>query len=915
MKILVYGSKGWIGNQFINLLEQLNLNYFKGESRTDNEQSLLEEIIAINPSHIVSFIGRTHGKIGTKEYTTIDYLEQEGKLFENVRDNLFSPFLLAKICSERNIHYSYLGTGCIFKFDDEHPFGLEQNGFTEDSMPNFFGSSYSIVKGFTDRMMHLYSNSVLNLRIRMPITGEKNGRNFITKIVTYDKVCSVPNSMTVLPELLPYVVKMMQQNITGTVNLTNPGLISHNEILEMYKEIVDPLFTYKNFSQEEQRKILAADRSNNFLETKKLETLFPEIDNIKVAVRKCLINYKKKLDEEEKQKVLLVTGGCGFIGSNFINYFFHKETNSFAKLINLDAMYYCADELNVWESIRKSPNYVLIKGNLCDNELMDKILKQYNVTHVIHYAAQSHVQNSFEDSIKFTHDNILGTHTLLEACRRYKKIEKFIHVSTDEVYGESMNSIDEKHKTEHSILCPTNPYAATKAGAELIAQSYSHSYKMPIIITRGNNVYGQNQYPEKLIPRFVKLLKENKKVTIQGDGSSVRAFLHAYDTAKAFDFILEKGKIGEIYNIGCDEGMEYSVLEVAKILIKLIKNTDNYNEWIEYIPDRPYNDQRYYISNQKLKDLGWSIEIDLMSGLYDLIHDKYKINLIDLKLTENEENIKKYFGDWIHDVHKLKENFKKAEPFENIIIPNFLSDDYAEQIFSFFPTDIKSGKWHKYNNPLEVKYANDDIKNLPLCIKKLFYLLSTKELTSKISELSSIPLLEYDPYLHGAGLHIHPKDGMLNMHLDYEKHPHMEKERRLNIILYMSKDWNPEWHGDTQLWNEDMSLCVKRSNVEFNTAIIFKTNEISWHGLPEPIKCPEGVYRKTIAYYYVSPIVTGFKENKFGNDGTGYRTKACFIKRPEDPYDERMEKLYKIRPMRLITEKDLEEIYPEWLLK
>jgi len=134
----------------------------------------------------------------------------------------------------------------------------------------------------------------LNLRIRMPITGEKNGRNFITKIATYPKVCSVPNSMSVLPELLPYVLEMMKQQTTGTINLTNPGLISHNEILEMYKEIVNPSFEWKNFSMEEQRAILAADRSNNYLDTSKLEALFPDIDNINVAVRKCLIQYKQK---------------------------------------------------------------------------------------------------------------------------------------------------------------------------------------------------------------------------------------------------------------------------------------------------------------------------------------------------------------------------------------------------------------------------------------------------------------------------------------------------------------------------------------------------------------------------------------------------------------------------------------------
>jgi dTDP-glucose 4,6-dehydratase len=256
---------------------------------------------------------------------------------------------------------------------------------------------------------------------------------------------------------------------------------------------------------------------------------------------------------------------------------------------------------------------------LCDEILVNQILVQHQITHIIHFAAQSHVQNSFEDSISFTKDNILGTHILLESVRKYNKVKKFIHVSTDEVYGESMNTVDESHKTEHSILCPTNPYAATKAGAELIAQSYSHSYKMPIIITRGNNVYGANQYPEKLIPRFIKLLEENKKVTIQGDGKSVRGFLHAFDTAKAFECILEKGTVGEIYNIGCDEGMEYSVMEIAQILIKMIKNTENYDTWIEYIKDRPFNDRRYYISNQKLKDLGWNIEIELMDGLKKMI--------------------------------------------------------------------------------------------------------------------------------------------------------------------------------------------------------------------------------------------------------------------------------------------------------
>ena len=628
MIILVYGSNGWIGNQFIELLKDKNLTYFKGKSRVNDVPNLKNEINDIKPTHIVSFIGRTHGKIGDKVYSTIDYLEQDGKLVENVRDNLYSPLVLSLICQEKDIHFTYLGTGCIFQFDETHPFGEEKNGFDEYSLPNFFGSSYSIVKGFTDQLMPLCKN-VLNLRIRMPITNNQNPRNFITKITNYEKICSIPNSMSVLPELLPCVVNMMENKLTGTLNLTNPGLISHNEILQMFKDIVDPDFQWQNFSIEEQNKILASGRSNNFLETNKLQKLYPKVKNIKDSVRDMLFDYKKSYvpntiirENISSIKKLFVTGGSGFIGSNFINHFCKKYPN--IEIINFDALYYCAKESNILKEIRESKNYQFIHGNLNSYELLRYIFQTNNITHVIHFAAQSHVQTSFNDSLQYTNDNIIGTHNLLEVNRVYNKnLVKFIHVSTDEVYGESMLDVDEKHKTEQSILCPTNPYAATKGGAELIAQSYNHSFKMPIIITRGNNVYGPNQYPEKLIPKFINQLRRGNKVTIQGDGSCVRAFLHSKDTANAFETILKNGKIGEIYNIGCDEGMEYSVLDVAKILIKLIKNTDNYNNHIKYIEDRPFNDKRYYISNKKLKDLGWDITIKFEDGIRDLVFNHY----------------------------------------------------------------------------------------------------------------------------------------------------------------------------------------------------------------------------------------------------------------------------------------------------
>jgi dTDP-glucose 4,6-dehydratase len=627
-KFLVYGANGWIGQQFISILQKGGENDFEfGSSRVDCIEALKAEISRVEPTHVISFIGRTHGKIGDQTYSTIDYLEQPGKLVENIRDNLFSPLVLALVCKEEGIHYTYLGTGCIFCFDESHPCGEETRGFVEADSPNFFGSSYSIVKGYTDRLMKFFGN-VLNVRIRMPITGSVNSRNFITKITTYDKICSIPNSMTVLPELLPMVIEMMHRQVTGTINLTNPGLISHNEILTMFREIVDPSFTWDNFSLEEQTNILESDRSNNCLETGRLQELFPQVKKIKTSVRECLINYRETYVPKviiippplfpEEMKCLLVTGGAGFIGSNFINDFHpnHPETH----LINYDALYYCGDVNNVCENIRHSARYTFIHGNLQSRDLLRFVFKSFPITHIIHFAAQSHVQASFDDSQQYTMDNVVGTHNLLETARHYAPLlKKLVHVSTDEVYGESMMLVDELQKTEQSVLCPTNPYAATKAAAEMLVQSYHHSFHLPIIITRGNNVYGPNQYPEKLIPKFIQQLRDNQPVTIQGDGSCVRAFLHTRDTSWAFECILTKGVVGEIYNIGCDEGMEYSVLEVAQLLIKLIKKTDDCASWIKYVSDRPFNDKRYYISNRKLRDLGWNIRVKFLDGIEKLI--------------------------------------------------------------------------------------------------------------------------------------------------------------------------------------------------------------------------------------------------------------------------------------------------------
>ena len=287
-KWLLYGHRGWIGQQFVDYIHknQSNVEIIGGEARADQTDDFINEIQRVHPDRVISFIGRTHGE----GFSTIDYLEQPGKLVDNIRDNLFSPLQMAIICKKYNIHFTYLGTGCIFEYDADHTMASSR-GFVEEDVPNFFGSSYSIVKGYTDRLMHLFDDSVLQLRIRMPIVNYHNDRNFITKITRYNKVINMPNSMTVLPLMYPIIADMIKNGRTGTINLTNPGVISHNEILEKYRQYVDRDFQWTNFTIEEQNEILASKRSNNLLDTRKLEEYYPDVFTIHEAIDYVFQNW------------------------------------------------------------------------------------------------------------------------------------------------------------------------------------------------------------------------------------------------------------------------------------------------------------------------------------------------------------------------------------------------------------------------------------------------------------------------------------------------------------------------------------------------------------------------------------------------------------------------------------------------
>jgi len=294
-KVLFYGHAGWIGSMYLDYLESNypQLEIVKGVARIDNSEEVVREIKTHNPTHIVSFTGRTHGTIDGKSINTIDYLEYPGKLVENVRDNLYGPINLAMICKKYKIHYTYLGTGCIFNSDGLT--GDSPQTFKEESLPNYFGSGYSVVKGFTDRLMK--ELPVLNLRIRMPISCVPNPRNFINKITKYAYICSIPNSMTVLEDFFPIFTDLILHNKTGTYNCTNPGIISHNQILEMYNKIVDPTFTWQNMTLQQQQAMLKSDRSNNYLDTTKIKKKYPKLKNINDSIIVTLNKMKLRVDE------------------------------------------------------------------------------------------------------------------------------------------------------------------------------------------------------------------------------------------------------------------------------------------------------------------------------------------------------------------------------------------------------------------------------------------------------------------------------------------------------------------------------------------------------------------------------------------------------------------------------------------
>lgn len=296
-------------------------------------------------------------------------------------------------------------------------------------------------------------------------------------------------------------------------------------------------------------------------------------------------------------KNVLVTGGAGFIGSNFINHILSSRED--LKIINVDSLTYAGNLENLTQS-ENNPSYKFVKADITDREKMSKVFEENDISDVIHFAAESHVDRSILGSEVFFKTNVIGTNVLLEAAKRFG-VEKFVQVSTDEVYG----SLGETGKfMESTPLDPNSPYSSSKASADLMALSFQKTYGLPVVVTRCSNNYGPFQFPEKLIPLMILNSLNDKKLPVYGDGLNVRDWIYVIDHNKAVELVWERGVIGEVYNIGANQEMKN--IDIIKLILSYLGKSE---ELIEFVKDRLGHDRRYSIDSSKIEnELGWKPE-------------------------------------------------------------------------------------------------------------------------------------------------------------------------------------------------------------------------------------------------------------------------------------------------------------------
>ncbi len=326
-------------------------------------------------------------------------------------------------------------------------------------------------------------------------------------------------------------------------------------------------------------------------------------------------------------KKVLVTGGAGFIGSNFVRYLLDHHSDYY--VVNFDKLTYAGNLENL-SDISSNPNYKFVKGDICNQKQVEKVVSS-GIDVIVNFAAETHVDRSILSPQDFIKTDVIGTQILLEAVKKFK-IKRYIQISTDEVYG----SIKRGSFTEESQIKPNSPYSASKAGGDLLVMSYYKTYGLPVIITRSSNNFGPYQYPEKLIPFFITQALSNKKVPLYGDGKNVRNWLYVEDNCSALDLVMKKGKIGEVYNIG--GSVEVENIRIAEGILKLLGKS---KKLIKYVADRPGHDRRYSLNSSKVRKLGWKSNPDFDRDLSQTVAWYVENRSWWEKLVKKQDDFKK----------------------------------------------------------------------------------------------------------------------------------------------------------------------------------------------------------------------------------------------------------------------------------
>jgi len=604
---LVFGSGGFVGGHVVKCLEASQQEVTLA-GRVESYEDAQRQIRLHAPDRIVCCLGRTH----TRACASIDGLEGVEAWPDLALANLHAPFWICRAAATL-CPVLYVGTGCIYT-------GGEQE-YSETDAPNFFGSAYSRVKASTDAILSAFPH-VLIARIRMPVADYDSPRDLLCKLWSYPTIVDEgKNSVTVLSDLLPVLLALLHDGVTGVFNAINPTALTHPEILDIFAK--QGRSHQHRVAHSPEALGLKAQRSRCALDATKLQkavsclsretrSLYRVGDAVPDA-REALarVAFLRRAPGTSPGAVVLVTGGCGFIGSHFVQKWLsdHPEDT----ILNVDSL----DE----ESGSKRGN-VLADAGRYEHIWLDltmqnapaallHLLRERSVTKIVHFAAKTHVDASFDGdlSLAYTLTNVLGTHHLLEAARRHDSLELFLHISTDEVYGDCSG----QQASEETILQPTNPYAASKAAAEMLVKAYTHSLKLPCTIVRLNNVYGPRQHVSKVIPRFSTLAFQGLPLPLHGSGGAKRCFIHASDAVDAVALVMSLGTKGEIYNVG--GGYELTVEDLAL----RINSMTSSNGGLRNVQDRPYNDMRYLLDDSKLRALGWFPKVPFEAGLIETV--------------------------------------------------------------------------------------------------------------------------------------------------------------------------------------------------------------------------------------------------------------------------------------------------------